>query len=139
MIKERPLTLVNGWFMLVVNIVIFAAAIAVFIGAIYMAEHQEPRAGWIFVGAGLLFVTGIVSSIGLIILMPNEACLYTLIGAYVGTARDSGFGWATPFRTKRKISLRARSMEGAKLKVNDKGGNPIEIAAVVVWRVQGTR
>jgi regulator of protease activity HflC (stomatin/prohibitin superfamily) len=86
----------------------------------------------------LLFVIGIVSSIGHVILLPNEACVYTLFGAYVGSARDSGFWWANPFRTKRKISLRARSMEGAKLKVNDKGGNPIEIAAVVVWRVQDT-
>src|SRR5258708_6141466 len=138
MIKERPLTLVNGWFILVVNIAIFAAAVAVFIVAVFMADQHESRAAWIFAGAGLLFVTGIVSSIGLVILMPNEACVYTLFGAYVGSARDSGFWWANPFRTKRKISLRARSMEGAKLKVNDKGGNPIEIAAVVVWRVQDT-
>src|SRR5260370_15273071 len=83
-------------------------------------------------------VVGISSCNGLSILMANEACVYTMFGAYVGTARDSGFGWANPFRTKRKISLRARSMEGAKLKVNDKGGNPIEIAAVVVWRVEDT-
>ena len=53
----------------------------------------------LLVGAGLLVLTAVVSSIGLIILMPNEACVYTLFGAYVGTARDSGFGWANPFRT----------------------------------------
>jgi regulator of protease activity HflC (stomatin/prohibitin superfamily) len=61
-----------------------------------------------------------------------------LFGAYRGTIRDSGFYWANPFLSKRKISLRLRNLEGQKLKVNDKQGNPIEIATVIVWRVQDT-
>jgi regulator of protease activity HflC (stomatin/prohibitin superfamily) len=138
MTKERPLSLVHGWPMLVLHIAIFLIAIAAVFYGIVMADRNQPLAPWICGGAALLLLAGIVSSIGHVILLPNEACVYTLFGAYVGTARDSGFWWANPFRTKRKISLRARSMEGAKLKVNDKGGNPIEIAAVVVWRVQDT-
>jgi regulator of protease activity HflC (stomatin/prohibitin superfamily) len=61
-----------------------------------------------------------------------------LFGSYVGTAKESGFWWTNPFVTKRKLSLRSRNLEGGKLKVNDKQGNPIEIAAVVVWHVADT-
>jgi hypothetical protein len=138
MTKERPLQLVNGWFMLVVNIVVLLGAIAVFISGAVLADRNAPIGGGMCIGGALLFVAGIVSCVGHMVLLPNEACVYTLFGSYVGSARDSGFWWANPFRTKRKLSLRARSMEGAKLKVNDKGGNPIEIAAVVVWRVEDT-
>jgi regulator of protease activity HflC (stomatin/prohibitin superfamily) len=138
MTKERPLTLVNGWFMLLANFLVFAAAVAVFITGAVRTDQQATLGPWML-GAGLLlFLTGIISCVGFVILQPNEAVVYTLFGSYVGSARDSGFWWANPFRTKRKLSLRARSMEGARLKVNDKGGNPIEIAAVVVWRVEDT-
>jgi regulator of protease activity HflC (stomatin/prohibitin superfamily) len=75
---------------------------------------------------------------GFITLLPNEACVYTLFGSYIGTARDSGFWWANPFMTKHKISLRSRNLEGNRLKVNDKRGNPIEIAVVTVWRIRDT-
>ena len=61
-----------------------------------------------------------------------------LFGAYKGTVRTSGFHWTNPFNQKLRVSLRARNLNGEKLKVNDKSGNPIEIAAVVVWRVQDT-
>src|SRR5262249_35065832 len=76
--------------------------------------------------------------VGFITLLPNEACLYTLFGSYSGTARTSGFWWANPFMSKRKMSLRSRNLEGARLKVNDKQGSPIEIAVVVVWRIEDT-
>src|SRR6266446_2982953 len=121
MIKERPLTLVNGWLMFVVNLLIFPTAVAGFFTGVVIAPNGESPGVWLCIGSVVLFVAGVISCIGHIILMPNEACVYTLFGAYVGTARDSGFWWANPFRTKRKISLRARSMEVAKLKVNDKG------------------
>jgi len=61
-----------------------------------------------------------------------------LFGSYAGTMKESGFWWTNPFMLKRKVSLRARNLEGARLKVNDKQGNPIEIAVVVVWRVEDT-
>ena len=85
-----------------------------------------------------LFVVSMVWFNGLFTIQPNEACLLMFFGPYVGTVRDAGFYWVNPFYTKRKISLRARNLEGSKLKVNDKRGNPIEIAIVIVWRVENT-
>jgi regulator of protease activity HflC (stomatin/prohibitin superfamily) len=61
-----------------------------------------------------------------------------LFGAYKGTVRDAGFRWANPFYSKRQVSLRAHNLNGEKIKVNDRAGNPIEIAAIVVWRVRDT-
>src|SRR5882724_1087264 len=75
---------------------------------------------------------------GLYMLQPNEAALLLLFGAYVGTDRSSGLRWANPFLRKKKISLRAHNLISDKLKVNDKRGNPIEIAAAIVWRVRDT-
>jgi regulator of protease activity HflC (stomatin/prohibitin superfamily) len=71
-------------------------------------------------------------------LQPNEAAVLILFGDYKGTVRKSGWHYANPFYTKKKISLRSRNLNGEKLKVNDEAGNPIEIAAVVVWRVENT-
>lgn len=75
---------------------------------------------------------------GLYTLAPNEGVVLLLFGAYKGTDKISGFKWTNPFYTKTKISLRTKSFDGNKLKVNDKKGNPIEISAVVVWRVNDT-
>ena len=75
---------------------------------------------------------------GLLINQPNEARVLTLFGRYVGTVKEAGFWWVNPFTQKRRISLRTRNFETAKLKVNDANGNPIEIGAIVVWRVVDT-
>ena len=75
---------------------------------------------------------------GLYMLQPREAAIVTLFGEYRGTDRSEGLRWANPFLSKRKISLRARNLNVATLKVNDKRGNPVEISAVVVWRVKDT-
>ena len=75
---------------------------------------------------------------GVFTVSPNQGRVLQLFGAYKGTARQPGLRWANPFYTKRVLSLRVRNFETAKLKVNDKRGNPIEIAAVVVWRVVDT-
>lgn len=75
---------------------------------------------------------------GLFTVAPNQGRVLQLFGAYRGTARTEGLRWANPFYTKKKISLRVRNFETAKLKVNDNRGNPIEIAAVVVWKVVDT-
>jgi regulator of protease activity HflC (stomatin/prohibitin superfamily) len=69
---------------------------------------------------------------------PNEAKVLQLFGAYAGTVKNPGLRWANPFYTKKAVSLRVRNFESGKLKVNDARGNPIEIAAVVVWRVIDT-
>jgi regulator of protease activity HflC (stomatin/prohibitin superfamily) len=76
--------------------------------------------------------------VGLIIVNPNESKVLVLFGKYAGTIQENGFFWANPFLSKKRFSLRARNLSGQKLKVNDKVGNPIEIAAVIVWQVQDT-
>ena len=75
---------------------------------------------------------------GLYMLQPNQAALLLLFGSYRGTDRERGLRWANPFYAKTKISVRAHNFNSEKLKVNDKRGNPIEIAATVVWRVDDT-
>jgi regulator of protease activity HflC (stomatin/prohibitin superfamily) len=85
-----------------------------------------------------LAIAGVVMFFGHFTLQPNEARVLTLFGTYVGTVRESGFFWTNPFMTKTKLSLRTRNMESQRLKVNDKRGNPIEIAAVVVWHIADT-
>ena len=98
-------------------------------------EPTSPRPG----RHGLLLIVGSFISLGgFFTLQPNEAAVFTLFGEYKGTARQNGFLWANPFYRKFKISLRARNLNGEKLKVNDKRGNPVEIAVVIVWRVQDT-
>ncbi|MBS7566704.1 SPFH domain-containing protein [Mucilaginibacter sp. Bleaf8] len=75
---------------------------------------------------------------GLIIVNPNESRVLTLFGKYVGTVKQDGFFWVNPFTVKKKVSLKANNLNGQQLKVNDKLGNPIEIAAVIVWQVKDT-
>ncbi len=107
-------------------------------------------AGWALVEViryetGFSFIALVVSSLvftllicGFYTLQPNEAAAITLFGNYKGTDRTPGLRWVLPWYTRKKISLRVRNVTGEKLKVNDKRGNPIEIAAVVVWRVTDT-
>jgi len=75
---------------------------------------------------------------GLIIVNPNESKVLILFGKYVGTVKQDGFFWVNPLTVKKKVSLKAFNLNGQQLKVNDKHGNPIEIAAVIVWRVKDT-
>jgi len=86
----------------------------------------------------LLIVLGAFTMAGLYMLQPNEAAILLLFGEYVGTDRSEGLRWANPFYKKQKISLRAHNLMSERLKVNDKRGNPIEIAAAIVWRVRNT-
>jgi hypothetical protein len=86
--------------------------------------------------AAPLFIVGAFVLTGLYMLQPNEAAILLLFGAYKGTDRAQGLRWANPFYRKQKISLRAHNLASDRLKVNDKRGNPIEIAAAIVWRVQ---
>lgn len=92
----------------------------------------------VMVIGGLLIVAALFVMSGLYMLQPGEASILTLFGHYSGTDRKEGLRWANPLTTKRKISLRARNLNAATLKVNDKRGNPVEIAAALVWRVEDT-
>jgi regulator of protease activity HflC (stomatin/prohibitin superfamily) len=80
-------------------------------------------------------LAALVIVVGFTVVNPNEAKVIQFFGRYVGSIRDAGFYWTVPFSTKRRLSLRVRNFESARLKVSDADGNPVEIAAVVVWRV----
>jgi regulator of protease activity HflC (stomatin/prohibitin superfamily) len=90
-----------------------------------------------FIGGPVLLLAGI-ASIGFLVIKPNDSAVLTLFGRYVGTVRREGFSWVNPFYSKQKISLRVRNFTTPTLKVNDKVGNPIDVAAVVVWAVRDT-
>jgi regulator of protease activity HflC (stomatin/prohibitin superfamily) len=104
-----------------------------------LISAAQMRAGGLTVGLWvfLLAVEGILAA-GFIVVNPNEAQVVLLFGHYMGSIKQAGFWWMNPFMTKRRVSLRVRNFESSKLKVNDQDGNPIEIAAVVVWQVVET-
>jgi len=89
-------------------------------------------------GYGLLDAVILIAWGGLFMVNPNQAKVLQLFGRYVGSVKAQGLQWANPFFTKRSISLRVRNFETAKLKVNDRNSNPVEIAAIVVWQVVDT-
>lgn len=122
---EKILKPQSGYTMLALSIILTAA------GAFLLYLHMP----WF--GAGLLTISLIIFG-GFFINDPNEAKVLVLFGSYSGTVKESGLFWANPFLTKKKVSLRARNLNGTPLKVNDKSGNPIEIAAVTVWQVRDT-
>jgi regulator of protease activity HflC (stomatin/prohibitin superfamily) len=132
MILEKDRAVSSGWVVVVILLLVDAAAIY----GIYLNVEADNQAGIVIsiivaVLAGLLYP-------GLFIVNPNEGKVLQLFGEYVGTVRKEGLKWANPLYSKKRVSLRIRNFESAKLKVNDNEGNPIEIAAVVVWRVVDT-
>jgi len=98
---------------------------------------EDPSGGMVLALLGLVLLAVFAFS-GLYVLQPNQAALLTFFGDYRGTDRATGLRWAIPFYGKKKLSLRARNLVSERLKVNDKRGNPIEIAAAIVWRVEDT-
>jgi len=132
MIKELKRDSTPGVPMLIVFIVVLAAAIGALSWAISAAATVIGIAGAVVAVLACFFLAGLFT------VNPNQARVLQLFGSYRGTAREAGLRWANPFYTKRAISLRVRNFETAKLKVNDKRGNPVEIATVVVWRVVDT-
>jgi regulator of protease activity HflC (stomatin/prohibitin superfamily) len=122
---------ISGYVGLGIGIVLIAAA-AFFILNVDVAG---PR---VLLIAAPLFILGAFVLSGMYMLQPNEAAILLLFGAYKGTDRTAGLRWANPFFRKQKISLRAHNLASERLKVNDKRGNPIEIAAAIVWRVHDT-
>lgn len=123
---EKPLTSVSGFLLLLLAVLSLLAAIGLAVA----------RFG--LVVPGVVFLVSIILFIGITVINPNEAVVCTFFGDYVGTMKQNGLRWVNPLYSKRKISLRARNLNGQTLKVNDKMGNPVEIAAVVVWQVQDT-
>jgi regulator of protease activity HflC (stomatin/prohibitin superfamily) len=129
MVKDKILTPRSGYGMLALFLLVALWGIAVVVTA---ARADEP--GFAIAGMVVL-LTAILMLAGLFIVNPNESRVLQLFGSYAGTVREPGLRWANPFLTKAKVSLRVRNFETNKIKVNDKHGNPVEIAAVVVWQV----
>jgi len=162
-VKEYEKTLMSGWAMLPVAILAWLAVPALIIAAIVaLSERNPPLAdAWLIVAGVLMVPLALLLTWGLFVLQPNEARVLVLFGRYKGTVRKDGFHWANPFSVHRgavvsfqepgmaqpkvvrkpsryRISLRARNFVTETVKVNDQRGNPIEIGAVVVWRVEDT-
>ena len=134
MAHEKEARALSGW--LVVFVVLLVGIATVWTMANVDAEGSGLD--WIkALGVGVLVLAG-VSLAGLTVVNPNEATVVTLFGVYTGTLKSSGFWWVNPLTTRRKLSLRVRNFETTHLKVNERDGNPIEIAAVVVWRIVET-
>lgn len=123
--SEKVTKAMSGYSILLLFFVL--VALAVFSGVNQMV-----------VPAIALAITAFFILPGFSVINPNEGLVITLFGVYKGTVKQNGFLWTNPFFTKRKVSLRAMNLNGSPIKVNDKVGNPIEIAAVIVWQVQDT-
>jgi regulator of protease activity HflC (stomatin/prohibitin superfamily) len=132
MIREREYTALPG---LPAAIVLLALIV---LGAFEIVNGIRGESLLLVVGAALVLLLSIFLLTGLIVVNPNEAKVLQFFGRYAGTIKQPGLRWANPLYTKKRISQRIRNFESAHLKVNDNEGNPIEIAAVVVWRVVDT-
>jgi len=130
--QERKANTSNGGMMLLLSLAVFAALIWMIVQLI---AYENGLNG---IGTIVLSIVFVLQLCGFYTLQPNEGAAITLFGNYKGTDRTPGLRWMLPWYTRKKISLRVRNVTGEKLKVNDKRGNPIEIAAVVVWRVTDT-
>ena len=132
MLREKAVTTIPG-------VVVVPVILAAMVGGVWWLVHlaQANEAGMIWMPI-LLIVFAAISIAGLFVVNPNDGQVVLLFGNYLGTARNPGFHWVNPFTTRSRVSMRVRNFESAKLKVNDHTGNPIEIAAVVVWKVVDT-
>jgi regulator of protease activity HflC (stomatin/prohibitin superfamily) len=127
--QERQASSANGFVYVIAGLLIACTVIFLIV------TRPSPATGWVF-GIGTLIAAWCLT--GLYTLQPNQAALLTLFGSYRGTDRSEGLRWANPFYVKKNVSVRARNFNSEKLKVNDKRGNPIEIAAAIVWKIDDT-
>ncbi|MDP7224898.1 MAG: SPFH domain-containing protein [SAR202 cluster bacterium] len=131
--QEKRALAVSGWPVVGLVAIIGVACIAGFA----VSVTSEVIAGWIVSAVGVAI--GALIAAGLFIVNPNEAKVVQLFGKYAGTAKQPGLWWMNPFAyPKLKVSQRVRNFESGRLKVNDRDGNPVEIASVVVWKVDDT-
>jgi regulator of protease activity HflC (stomatin/prohibitin superfamily) len=130
--KERKGIGINGWVMLAVIVALLALGTWLLVRAV---DSDDLGAIWIAILA--LVVGGILGS-GLVINPPNIAKVVTFFGRYVGTVRRNGLVWTYPLTMRERVSLRVQNFDSETLKVNDANGNPVEVAAVIVWRVVDT-
>jgi regulator of protease activity HflC (stomatin/prohibitin superfamily) len=132
--KEREAISSSGWLAILLGLAALGGAVLVLL----QIEQHPMRPGPSLAAAVVLGLAGVIILRGNFVVGPNEARVLTFFGKYAGTVRTDGLRWANPFTIKRPMSLRARNFETAKIKVNDVEGNPIEIGAVIVWRIVDT-
>jgi regulator of protease activity HflC (stomatin/prohibitin superfamily) len=132
MIREKEYNGGSGLGMLLVFLILFFAS------GYWLFKSTAMGLGIGMIGSVLAMFLSIFGLAGLFVVNPNQAKVLQLFGDYRGTTRNAGLRWANPFYSKKAVSVRTRNFETGKLKVNDKSGNPIEIAAVVVWKVVDT-
>lgn len=134
MTQENEVKAISGWFMLGLLILFVVAAVSLFI----QIGDRPPSSGLLPTITVILLIGAAFISGGFVVIEPNGSSVLLLAGRYKGTIKESGFKWVIPFYSRRPVSLRVRTLNGEKLKVNDLAGNPVEIAAIVVWRVRDT-
>ncbi len=131
-IKETIINGTPGYGALAISLALMA------LGAVIGIYAISIKVGILIIPAGLIGLVGFLGLIGLFTVNPNEGKVLQLFGSYKGTVKTTGLCWANPFVSKHHVSLRVRNFESEKLKVNDHSGNPIQIAAIVVWKVIDT-
>lgn len=141
--QERPARVASGLVMTMAVVVLALLGTALAVVVVVGAVRDGAATGWTFVGVGgglLIDAIAAFVALGLLVVQPNQARVLILFGRYIGTVRTDGWFWANPFTIgeRRRVSLRIRNFDTQKVKVNDHRGNPVEIAAVVVWRVVDT-
>ncbi|HEX6316354.1 MAG TPA: SPFH domain-containing protein [Gemmatimonadaceae bacterium] len=129
MLREKEIKATSGLFVLLVGLALLIMSV---VGVVVAANAENA---WQAIAWSVLMLLSIIAFAGLFTVSPNDGKVLTLFGRYIGTVREAGLWFANPLYVKKRISLRVRNFETAKLKVNDNHSNPIEIAAVVVWRV----
>jgi regulator of protease activity HflC (stomatin/prohibitin superfamily) len=128
-IKEKAAWKMNGFLGLLIELLLTAALVWIIVE---LKEAENVKLLYLFIPLLLIWV---VAMGGFLVVPPNAARVLVFFGKYFGTVRDAGFWFTNPFTVKRRVSLRIRNFNSERLKVNDLQGNPIEIAAVIVWRV----
>jgi regulator of protease activity HflC (stomatin/prohibitin superfamily) len=124
-IEERPAWAINGWFGVLIVLVCAGLSFAIL---------QSSAPGF----ASITILVGVIILASLVVVQPGQTRVVQFFGRYVGTVRQSGLVWVTPLTVRRNVSVRVRNFETGHLKVNDAEGNPVEIAAIVVWQVADT-
>jgi regulator of protease activity HflC (stomatin/prohibitin superfamily) len=132
MAREKVVRGFSGW----LSVIVLVAVLFLGIWGLVRGIRMEA-AIWVLPSL-LVIVIDALCFAGLTVVNPNQATVITLFGVYKGSIKEPGFWWVNPLTTRRTLSLRVRNFESGKLKVNDRDGNPIEIASIVVWRIVET-
>ena len=133
--KENPIKSLPGIPFLLVVLVLAIAGVWLIATGVGADPDHGVASIWLALGGVLVVLVALLSLIGLYMVEPNKSAVLSLFGKYVGTVKENGLRWNNPFFGKRKVSQRIRNFESGKLKVNELEGSPIEIAAVIVWKV----